>query len=212
MDMSLKQFLVPNLLSIAVLFILSASTASAATPNVVGGQLMGASGVIVDGSSYNVEFLDGTCIALFSGCNEASDFTFQTEIAAVAASQALLDQVFLDIGGFFFDSAPSLTLGCNDPNGCAALTVHDPIDAFGGMVAALNGDEMFIMSGVFPGVGGDPSGDLTLNVQNVYAVWSPVPEPVPSLGPLGVAVLMSLLGLTGLALRRDYPASSRSRT
>lgn len=43
-----------------LVFLLVASGASAATLNVVGGQLLGASGVIVDGSSYDVAFLDGT--------------------------------------------------------------------------------------------------------------------------------------------------------
>lgn len=43
-----------------LVFLLVASGASAATLNVVGGQLLGASGVIVDGSSYDVTFLDGT--------------------------------------------------------------------------------------------------------------------------------------------------------
>ena len=52
------------------------ATASAATLNVVGGQLMGASGVDVGGILYDVEFLDGTCIDLFSGCDESADFDF----------------------------------------------------------------------------------------------------------------------------------------
>ncbi len=70
--------------------LLASSSASAATLNVSGGQLLGASGVIVDGSSYNVQFLDGTCISLYNGCDALSDFTFQTVAAVVLASQALL--------------------------------------------------------------------------------------------------------------------------
>ena len=76
--------------------ILSVSGASAATLNVVGGQLLGATGVVVDGSSYNVVFLDGTCINLYDGCDDVADFTFQTGAAALLASQALLDQVFVN--------------------------------------------------------------------------------------------------------------------
>jgi predicted heme/steroid binding protein len=59
-----------------------------------GDPLTGAIGVAVDGILYDVTFQDGTCVALFSGCDESSDFAFQTGAAANQASQALMDQVF----------------------------------------------------------------------------------------------------------------------
>ena len=86
----------------------------AATLNIVNGQLLGASGVDVDGTLYNVEFLDGTCIALFNGCDESTDFTFQSEATADAAGAALMDQVFLDSALGLFDSNPELTAGCSN--------------------------------------------------------------------------------------------------
>ena len=98
---------------LAAVLVLMASGAQAATLNVIGGQLMGASDVLVDGSLYDVQFLDGTCIDLYNGCDEASDFTFQTFAASLLASQALLDQVFLDGVSGLFDSVPNLTAGCN---------------------------------------------------------------------------------------------------
>jgi hypothetical protein len=98
--------------ALLVAFVLVASGAQAATLNVVDGQLMGASGVNVDGNLYDVQFLDGTCIGLYNGCDEISDFTFQTEASALLASQALLDQVFLDSPEGMFDSnPPSYVLG-----------------------------------------------------------------------------------------------------
>ena len=99
--------------SIMKMFILSAvlffvaGAAQAATLNAVGGQLMGASNVLVDGNLYDVQFLGGTCIALYNGCDAVSDFTFQTSAAAGLASQALLDQVFIDGGGGSFDTDPA---------------------------------------------------------------------------------------------------------
>jgi len=72
------------------------------------GQLLGASSVDAGGTLYNVEFLDGTCIDLYSGCDEVSDFTFQSFGAAQLASQALLDQVFIDGVDGLFDSDPTL--------------------------------------------------------------------------------------------------------
>ena len=68
--------------ALAVGLVLMASGAQAATLNVVDGQLMGASDVLVDGNLYDVQFLDGTCIDLYNGCDEISDLTFQTEASA----------------------------------------------------------------------------------------------------------------------------------
>jgi hypothetical protein len=67
-------------LVLAVLLVLMASGAQAFMLDLVGGQLIGASDVLVDGSLYDVRFLDGSCITLYSRCDEASDFTFQTGV------------------------------------------------------------------------------------------------------------------------------------
>ena len=89
------------------------SSADAATLLVNGsGILTGATGVDVDGTLYDVEFVDGTCVALFDGCDSVTDFTFSSEADALAASQALLDQVFLDTAQGDFDADPGLTSGC----------------------------------------------------------------------------------------------------
>ena len=82
------------------------------------GILTGATGVLVGGASYDVEFLDGTCAEVFAGCDDLSDFIFQTEADATAASQALLDMVF--VGDF--DAHPELTQGCTHDQACQALT------------------------------------------------------------------------------------------
>src|SRR5262245_51552264 len=74
----------------------SVLVAAQAAPTLVvnGTTLTGARNVDVNGTLYDVDFLDGTCVAIFSGCNAISDFTFQSDLSAQAASQALLDQVF----------------------------------------------------------------------------------------------------------------------
>jgi len=95
-----------------------ASTANGATLTVTGGGLLaGATGVNVGGTLYDVEFVDGSCIALFDGCDAITDFEFTTESAAVAASQALLDQVFLNVPQGTFDDTPFLTVGCPGGDG-----------------------------------------------------------------------------------------------
>jgi hypothetical protein len=172
--------------------LLAASSASAATLNVSGGQLLGASGVTVDGISYNVEFLEGTCIALYGGCDEASDFTFITESAAMLASQALLDQVFLDGGLGNFDTDVDLTFGCtgSTPH-CDAITpfaVGVSILTFG-----IARNEEVAADLVVPSETLARTSNVLFTDNVVYAVWSPIPEP-------GTALLMGL-GLISLSVR-----------
>ncbi len=104
-----------------------ASGAGAATRLTdVNGQLTGATGVTVGGATYDVAFVDGSCIDLFDGCDEAADLAFLTQADAVAAARALLDQVFLDMGsGMEFDSSPALTNGCSIAGDCRALIPYD---------------------------------------------------------------------------------------
>ena len=87
--------------------------------------LVGANGVNVGGTLYDVEFRNApgdSCIGLFTGCDQPTDFVFQTESLARAASQALLDQVFTDSALGNFDSEPALTQGCTNSSLCAAAT------------------------------------------------------------------------------------------
>ena len=67
-----------------------AGPAAAATLLVNGsGQLTGAAGVNVNGTLYDVTFVEGTCFDLFTGCDALADFTFITAADALAASEAL---------------------------------------------------------------------------------------------------------------------------
>lgn len=88
---------------------------------VIDGQLHGATNVGVDGVLYDVEFLDGTCVDLFSGCDEEADFSFDNWYKASRAAQALLDQVFLDSHQGAFDTNSQLTAGCESSRGCFTL-------------------------------------------------------------------------------------------
>lgn len=71
-------------------------------------RLTGATDLNVEGTLYSVEFKDGTCQSVFSGCDELSDVDFSTEAAARAAGEALLDQVLIGL----VDDTPGLQFGC----------------------------------------------------------------------------------------------------
>lgn len=152
--------------------VLAAPLVAGAVPvlNVQDGVLYGASGIDVGGALYDVEFVEGTCEALFGGCDEVDDFAFQTAADANAASQALLDSVLLGA----FDTDPSLIFGCADPFACAVATPFDPDPAGIAVITALADNQSIGSDGVaniFIRIDDDSSAS-PLFVDFVWARWS----------------------------------------
>ena len=123
-----------------VVLLFSAWGAGAATPIVVvDGKLVGARGVEIvvytgvpePGGAvsmlFDVEFLDGTCVALFDGCDSDEDMNFFPTrfqgVDATSAAGALREQVFLDGPLGSFDSSPELTSGCESATGACVVLI-----------------------------------------------------------------------------------------
>jgi hypothetical protein len=169
--------------------------ADAATLLVENGELTGATGVQVNGRLYNVTFVDGSCIDLYSGCDSPLDFVFPDRASATLAAQALLDQVLLDGPAGAFDGNPRLTRGCEfGPlfNLCVMATPFD-----------VNPERVFTMKAYNWSTGRDelemnayePFNDFA-DVYTTWAYWTPVTEPGT------FALLVFGLGGLGLARRR----------
>ena len=170
-----------------------AGTANAVVLNVSDGQLLGATGVDVGGTLYDVTFVDGTCIALFDGCNEIADFDFTDQATALLACQALLDQVLTDTVAGLFDTDPELTFGCTFSSLCGTLIpfvlVAPGVSAANVENASSTGVDTVTLSGLPTGAGTTSIGNLN------YVQFQPSPIPEPSTFALfatGLALLAFL--------------------
>lgn len=195
--------------------ILLANDARAQTLDIQAGRLMGAFGVQVNGTFYDVAFVDGTCVSLFDGCDEPSDFVVNDLEDSIAFAQAI-ENIWNSNDSF--DREPELTNGCGNPHICFIYTpIH--FDADPNMVRvrrALNlktidSESVYAYKPVDKNtvfVNHEPEGpnDPLPNFDATYAVWSlsAAPEPVPSSGALAqVVIVLSLLLLGARSMRRE---------
>lgn len=184
-----------HILLTILLLLFTANTYAAMIVTDINGQLLGATGVKVGSTFYDVEFVDGTCTGLFSGCDEPGDFIFNTEDGALAAAEALLDQVFINSDRYGL--VPRLTNGCEFIPQCTviipyAVAAISPLRA--AVAAAANRENLiadFTTTNQFSGtINTIQSADVT------YAVFTSVqPVPVPA------AVWLFMSGLLGLVYK-----------
>ena len=195
---------VRSVLFVSALSILIGSSAQAASFTLdANGILLGAKDVIVNGSPYDVDFIEGTCAEVFGAC-DAAHFTFMTEADAHAASLALLNQVLLDGPLGNFDSELTLTHGCInalDIDQCFAITPYgmfsNAFDLDALVSAAINTAHPLLVDGTIEGRLPVPY-DAARDPEGVFAKWTAVPQSVPddtstlALAGLSVAVILTM--------------------
>jgi len=93
-----------------IVFTLPASAAQLVVDG--NGRLRGADDVRVGAGLYSVRFVELSCFEVYPDCKESTIFPFPDPFFALAASRALVDQVFLDGPDGLFDGEPRLTYGC----------------------------------------------------------------------------------------------------
>lgn len=134
--------------------------------------MTGATGVVVNGVAYDVEFIDGACADLYSGCDSLTDFPFSQGESADAAL-ALLSQVFLNTPEGAFNDIPGLTRGCERDLNCKVLT---PVSLGSSLIltsrAAQNDERNGGFDRIFLTTLLSANVDLTTDADQVWAVWS----------------------------------------
>ena len=179
---------------------MSSNSAKAVVLQVVGGQLVGATGVNVGGTLYDVTFGNGTCDALFSGCdNPAADCAFTAQADAVLAAQALLDQVFLDGRLGNFDTQPILTNGCDDAFQCLA---HIPWNVESNLAISEYALNHFVEAADLanPTATG-PNKTLPLTSEKTRAIFTPAVIPIPPALLLFLSGLVAFFGVARVGRR-----------
>ncbi len=172
------------------------SPSQAATLDIRNGVLFGATGVTANGLEYDVSFVGDSCISLFDGCDEETDFFFNDPDLAHEANIALDSQVFVDSALGNFDSEPYLTNGCTHFRDCGILTPTDVSGAYieGRFLLNSSIEGRDSPNGVFSVVGRAADFGSDNYPFNTYAVWSAV-VPIPAAFWLLGSALLGLVPL-----------------
>ena len=160
------------------------------------GKLVGANEVMVDGALYNVQLVDGTCIDLYQGCDNINNFVFDTQAKAVAASQALFDQVLINLPApNTFDDDPEKLQGCTNSGICRVMTPYGfSLDLTQVLGATADNNQFEIDDVITPNIAVADSTDFAGISLATYAVWLPLAVTVPIPGAIALLPMLLLIG------------------
>ncbi|MEM7740110.1 MAG: hypothetical protein AAF225_04855 [Pseudomonadota bacterium] len=156
-----------------------------------GTTIIGIDGLVIGSTIYNVDFLDGTCLDLFDGCNDDDDFFFQEEDEAEDAAQSIVD--------ILAGQEPEDVSGCIFTGNCQIRVYFDPtgvtVDRFNAVIRDPNAGLVALVTrgGSDAGISYD-TGALGSGINETTAVFEEVGQiPLPAAGLLFVsAALMAM--------------------
>ncbi len=197
---------------IALAALLCAFNAWAANLIVSEGFLVGATGVIVQGERYRVDFIEGTCAEVFSGCDEPDD-----AIVPLGWNSALPQQVFIDSELGLFRSNLELVKGCSPSashdDTCIFLQFLEPTSGLLGTAARyeITVDGLLRRLSVIQVPNTPETAGLFIaqpvQAGSVWIKWTPTPVPLPAsvwlfLSAFGALFARSNAGAITRALKR----------
>lgn len=179
------------------------------------GELVGATHVLVNGVYYDVEFVNGTAEELYSG-GQGYNFTFTDQGAAGNASNALLEQVFIDTDQEDFDSDPTLTFGIDylygdvmTPYYSVYNYISQTVNVF--FLSAHNAGLLNDGTNNYPyydgvvSISADEASDTSNDNSRVYTIWTVSTDPPSVPEPTTILLLgTGLLGFTGLIRKKHF--------
>lgn len=190
-------------LSILWVLLTSGSALGATLVTDINGQLLGVDGVDVNGTLYNVDFLEGSCYTFFAPCLSNDNLLFDIN-EALDASWALKSQVFDTPAWSLYTSDPSKTFGCEDLYGCTIYTAYSVNSDPMGNAQFFNGDGLFFFDTVNTCGLCTRSDDTTTNPAAVFAIWEEAngvtPVPLPAAGWFFLSAVSGLFALKRKAL------------
>lgn len=165
---------------------------------------MGAKGVDVGGTLYDVTFGDGVL------GNSISSFT--DSVSASLASQSLIDQVFsgffdtsLGINGISTYYISVTTAGVVTPYSITTVTKRGIVIPVVNTVQSSIGKDQ--TSAVQPSTFVESTADTTLQGATTIATWTPSATATAVPEPEAYAMMLAGLGLVGFAARRKQQAA-----
>lgn len=175
------------------------NSATAATVDIApDNQLLGAMGVEVAGTLYDVAFVDGICVDVVFGCDNPASLAFSDAATALLAAQAIFDQV-INIAGANYSSSPGLVNGID--LGQADSYIYTPLfNGSGFDVVSTRNHQATVLDAVSGPSSIIQSTDTSAEAITVFASWSLADtEPTVSAVPLPAGGILMLTGLAGIA-------------